>query len=167
MLRPPRAAWHLPRDKLTCDVPFKSCTGRCCRALLRGCSAILLQHPSKDPGKRSPTECGATGLLRAARLQNEIAPETFLNWYETLFEKSDTGSENRSETWPKISKPLSRRLEFLTGTFLKVFDRPTVSQKSKKNLPARLCRGRHAKDYCSGWATLVGVSTVWASKEGF
>ena len=36
--------------------------------------------------------------LRAARVQNEIAPEKLLNRYEKRFEKREKGSEKRSET---------------------------------------------------------------------
>ena len=36
--------------------------------------------------------------LRAARVQNEFAPEKFLNRYEKRFEKREKGSEKRSET---------------------------------------------------------------------
>ena len=37
-------------------------------------------------------------LLRAARVQNEFAPEKLLNRYEKRFEKREKGSEKRSET---------------------------------------------------------------------
>ena len=37
-------------------------------------------------------------IVRAARVQNETAPETFLNRYEKRFEKREEGSEKRSET---------------------------------------------------------------------
>ena len=37
-------------------------------------------------------------LLRAARVQNETAPEKLLNRYEKRFEKCEKGSEKRSET---------------------------------------------------------------------
>ena len=40
-------------------------------------------------------------FLKAARLQNEIAPENFLIWHETRFEKREIGPEKRSETRPK------------------------------------------------------------------
>ena len=36
--------------------------------------------------------------FRAARVQNEFAPEKFLNRYEKRFEKREKGSEKRSET---------------------------------------------------------------------
>ena len=39
-----------------------------------------------------------THFFRAARVQNEIAPEKFLNRYEKRFEKREKGSEKRSET---------------------------------------------------------------------
>ena len=37
-------------------------------------------------------------MFRAARVQNETAPEKFLNRYEKRFEKREKGSEKRSET---------------------------------------------------------------------
>ena len=37
-------------------------------------------------------------FFRAARLQNETAPEKLLNRYEKRFEKREKGSEKRSET---------------------------------------------------------------------
>ena len=37
-------------------------------------------------------------FVRAARVQNEFAPETFLNRYEKRFENREKGSEKRSET---------------------------------------------------------------------
>ena len=37
-------------------------------------------------------------IVRAARVQNEIAPEKLLNRYEKRFEKREKGSEKRSET---------------------------------------------------------------------
>ena len=40
--------------------------------------------------------------VRAACLQNEIAPEKLLNRYEKRFEKREKGSEKRSETRLKI-----------------------------------------------------------------
>ena len=36
--------------------------------------------------------------IRAARVQNEFAPEKFLNRYEKRFEKREKGSEKRPET---------------------------------------------------------------------
>ena len=36
--------------------------------------------------------------IRAARVQNEIAPEKLLNRYGKRFEKREKGSEKRSET---------------------------------------------------------------------
>ena len=67
-------------------------------------------------------------IIRVARLQNEGAPEKCLNRYEKWFERgSEKGSEKRSETYPKILKPLSRRLNVLTGTSLNVFHRPKLA----------------------------------------
>ena len=37
-------------------------------------------------------------IIGAARVQNETAPEKFLNRYEKRFEKREKGSEKRSET---------------------------------------------------------------------
>ena len=44
--------------------------------------------------------------VRAARVQNEIAPEKLLNRYEKRFEKREKGSEKRSETRLKNLAPL-------------------------------------------------------------
>ena len=41
-------------------------------------------------------------FFRAARVQNETAPEKFLNRYEKRFEKREKGSKKRSETRLKI-----------------------------------------------------------------
>ena len=43
--------------------------------------------------------------LRAARLQNETAPEKILNRFEERFEKREKGSEKRSETRLKKISP--------------------------------------------------------------
>ena len=72
---------------------------------------------------------GLRGFIRTARLQNKIAPETFLNRYEKWFGKRGKGSEKRSETCPKILKPPSRRLKKSHGTFLKFFTAETLHQK--------------------------------------
>ena len=42
-----------------------------------------------------------TLYVRAARVQNETAPEKILIWHEKRFEKREKGSEKRSETRPK------------------------------------------------------------------
>ena len=44
-------------------------------------------------------------IVRAARVQNEIAPEKLLNRYEKRFEKREKGSEKRSETRLKKFSP--------------------------------------------------------------
>ena len=53
-------------------------------------------------GVPNPSLCGSAKVkrecLRAARVQNEFAPEQFLNRYEKRFEKREKGSEKRSET---------------------------------------------------------------------
>ena len=54
----------------------------------------------------------AQQMARAAHLQNEFAPEKVLIRYEPWFEKREKGSEKRSETCWKHSKPLSRRFKF-------------------------------------------------------
>ena len=38
------------------------------------------------------------GFIKAARLQNETAPEKLFNRFEKRFEKREKGSEKRSET---------------------------------------------------------------------
>ena len=40
-------------------------------------------------------------IIKAARLQNETAPEKVLTWHEKRFEKREKGPEKRSETRPK------------------------------------------------------------------
>ena len=62
-----------PRIRLGCGVPF--------HRLLESCFLLIL-----------------TEKIKAARLQNEIAPEKLLNRYEKRFEKRKKGSEKRSET---------------------------------------------------------------------
>ena len=42
--------------------------------------------------------CWLDVVVRAARVQNETAPEKFLNRCEKRFEKREKGSEKRSET---------------------------------------------------------------------
>ena len=39
--------------------------------------------------------------IKAARLQNETAPENFIIWHEKRFEKREKGPEKRYETRPK------------------------------------------------------------------
>ena len=48
--------------------------------------------------KENIAECMSKISVRAARLQNEIAPEKLLNRNEKRFEKRDKRSEKRSET---------------------------------------------------------------------
>ena len=71
--------------------------------------------------------------VRAARVQNEIGPEKFLNRYEKRFEKREKGSEKRSETrLKKILAPLRPTKNFSPPIFhqiLKVFHRPKFAQK--------------------------------------
>ena len=52
--------------------------------------------------ERCSREKGTRAFFRAARVQNEIAPEKILNRYEKRFEKREKGSEKRSETRLKI-----------------------------------------------------------------
>ena len=66
-------------------------------AILRTC----LRNPNPPPHARQKYEQkleNVAKLLRAARVQNEFAPETFLNRSEKRFEKREKGSEKRSET---------------------------------------------------------------------
>ena len=58
-------------------------------------------------------------IFRAARLQDETAPETFLYRYEEGFEEPEKGSEKQSETWEKMFKPVSRRFKFSHWHFSK------------------------------------------------
>ena len=57
------------------------------------------------------SRCGISGdswpaILRAARVQNETAPEKLLNRYEKRFEKREKGSEKRSEKCLASVRPL-------------------------------------------------------------
>ena len=70
--------------------------------------------------------------FRAACLQNEIAPEKFLNRYEKRFEKREKGSEKRSETRWNIFEPLSGRLKIFHRHFstnFKSFSQPKICTK--------------------------------------
>ena len=80
---------------------------------------------------RSSSDVHVDQWLRTARLQNEIAPEKFLNRHETWFEKREKGSEKRSETCPKKFKPLSRRLKISHRPFCKSFSPPNFWKKSR------------------------------------
>ena len=87
-------------------------------------------------------------LVRAACLQNEIAPEKLLNRYEKRFEKreicGEKGSEKLSETHLKKKiRPSQAAYKYFTGTFqliLKSFSPPKICTK-KSFFSARLCRG--------------------------
>ena len=75
---------------------------------------------------------GGVLTVRAARVQNETAPEKFLNRYEKRFEKREKGSEKRSETRLKNFSPLRPTKNFSPPIFhqiLKVFHRPKFAQK--------------------------------------
>ena len=66
-------------------------------------------------------------LSRAARLQNEIAPEDFVNQYENGFKNAKTDPKNDpKETCPKYLKPLSRRLKMSHRHFFKSFSPPKI-----------------------------------------
>ena len=62
-------------------------------------------------------------IVRAARLQNEIAPETFFKSTRTTVWKT---GKKRSETWPKHFKALSRRLKRFHRHFSKSFSPPKI-----------------------------------------
>ena len=89
-------------------------------------------------------------------MQNEFAPEKFLNRYEKRFEKREKGSEKRSETrLKKILAPLRPTKNFSPPIFhqiLKVFHRPKFAQKKSFFFTARLCREGHANKWgCNKW----------------
>ena len=65
------------------------------------CSATGGSVGAKPPVPRTPSKRQLEvrhPLVRAARVQNETAPEKLLNRYEKRFEKCEKGSEKRSET---------------------------------------------------------------------
>ena len=73
---------------------------------LRGTPKILGKGRKNEQKKQGKSENAKSKeiekarIVRAARVQNEIAPEKLLNRYENLkrFEKREKGSEKRSET---------------------------------------------------------------------
>ena len=60
-----------------------------------------------DAQKKKRASYGSrwTERIKAARLQNETAPETLLIWHEKRFEKREKGPEKRSETRSKHFYP--------------------------------------------------------------
>ena len=59
--------------------------------------------------------------IRAARVQNEIAPEKLLNRYEKPFEKREKGSEKRSETHLKKYLALLRPFKNISPALFNKF----------------------------------------------
>ena len=82
--------------------------------------------PPNDTPKSLPNS-GA--CFRAARLQNETAPENALKRYEKWFGKREKGCERRSETCPKFFEPLSPRLKMSHWHFSKSFWPPKICTK--------------------------------------
>ena len=80
-------------------------------------------------------------FVRAARLQNEIAPEENGTQYEKWHENHEKGSEERPETSLKCLKPLSCSLEIPHRHFPKNLHHPKWAQK----IAAMICRGRDAR----------------------
>ena len=70
-------------------------------------------------------------IIRAACLQNEIAPEKCLNRYEKRVEIRDKGSEKRSETGPNIFQPVSGRLKIFHRHFSKSFSPPKICTQKR------------------------------------
>ena len=64
---------------------------------------------------------GFEDFVRAARVQNEFAPEKFLNRYKKRFEKREKGSEKRSETRLIFFLALSGLLKFFHRPFFTKF----------------------------------------------
>ena len=85
--------------------------------------------------------------LRAARLQNELAPgKKFESIREKRYEKCEKGSEKRSETCPKSFKPLSRRSKMSHPHFSKSFSPPKICTKIVVFFTAGLCRDSYANN---------------------
>ena len=66
-------------------------------------AAVSCTAPPKDPAFLEVPKCAMSGIgvaekVRAARVQNETAPEKLLNRYKKRSEKHEKGSEKRSET---------------------------------------------------------------------
>ena len=84
--------------------------------------------------------------LRAARLQNELAPaKKKADQCEKCFENAKKDPKNDPERLRKLSKPLSRRLEISHWHLSKSFSPPKICTKKNSFFTARLCRGGHAK----------------------
>ena len=79
-------------------------------------------------------------------MQNEIAPETCLNRYESGLINAKKDTKNDPNRVRKIVKPLSGRFRILTGTSLKICHRPKFAQ-NMCFFTARLCSGGHAKNW--------------------
>ena len=91
---------------------------RCLRKKAFCLSVLDVPHALRAIRKRLSNCCLVSGpsiaqvarnicsaYVRAARLQNKIAPDKVLNRYEKWFEKHEKGSEKRSETCPKSVSP--------------------------------------------------------------
>ena len=63
----------------------------------RGSESLGQSLGQKNGPRRDMRITGFFVTVRAARLQNETAPEKFLNRSEKRFEKREKGSEKRSE----------------------------------------------------------------------
>ena len=66
--------------------------------------------------------------VRAARLQNETAPENVWIRYAKRFENRDKDTENHPKRVRKVFSPSSAANKLFTGTFLKVFHRSKFAQ---------------------------------------
>ena len=113
-----------------CDLRLHSCSGPLRSKNTRRFALGLLNPLGRGKNQQSQ--------IWAARLQNEIAPETFLIWYEKWFEKREKRSKKRSET--RHFQPLSDRLKLVHLHFSKSFSPPKICQ----NKTFFQCRGGHA-----------------------
>ena len=88
-----------------------------------------------------------TKLVRAARMQNETAPETCLNRYESGLINAKKDTKNDPNRVRKIVKPLSGRLRISHRHFSKILSPPKICTKNMCFFTARLCSGGHAKNW--------------------
>ena len=80
-------------------------------------------------------------MLRAARLQNEIAPEINLIDTKKGLKNANKDPQNDPKRVRKLLKPLSCRLKISLRHFSKSFSPPIICTKKSVFFTARLCRG--------------------------
>ena len=91
------------------------------------------RSPSRDP----KTHLTTLLFIRAARLQNEVAPEKF--WIDTKKSLKNAKKDPKNDpkrVWTNLSLSQAASKDF-TGTFLKVFHCPKLAQQKKRYFSPR------------------------------